>query len=181
MRAGVPGLPSPHPIGAGLPAMYQEDEFVQRFTAGLDEVLAPVLLTLDCLDAYLDPGTAPVDFLDWLAGWLAVPVDPGWSVELRRRLVAEAVELHRWRGTRRGLEIAVRLQTGGDVEVTDTGGVTWSATTGSPVPPPEAPQVMVRVRVDDPDTVDRRRLAEVVAAQTPAHVGATVEVLRRQP
>ena len=69
MRGAVPGLPTPHPIGLALPALYLDDGFTQRFTAGLDEVLAPVLLTLDCLDAYLDLELAPPDFLDWLAGY----------------------------------------------------------------------------------------------------------------
>ena len=54
MRTAVPGLVTPHPIGRPLPALYLDDDFTQRLTAGLDEVLAPVLLTLDCLDAYLD-------------------------------------------------------------------------------------------------------------------------------
>ncbi|MGW2874684.1 hypothetical protein ACWDCZ_41715, partial [Kitasatospora sp. NPDC001225] len=66
-RAAVPGLPSPHPIGELLPALFAEDDFAQRFTAGLDTVLAPVFATLDNLPAYFQPGLAPADFLDWLA------------------------------------------------------------------------------------------------------------------
>ncbi|MEU3573930.1 SDR family oxidoreductase, partial [Kitasatospora sp. NPDC036755] len=69
-RAAVPGLPSPYPIGRLLPAMYADDDFAQRFTAGLDTVLAPVFATLDNLPAYFQPGLAPADFLDWLASCL---------------------------------------------------------------------------------------------------------------
>ena len=43
VRGLVDGLASPHPIGALLPALYQEDEFAQRFTSGLDDVLAPAI------------------------------------------------------------------------------------------------------------------------------------------
>lgn len=179
MRAEVPGLPSPYPIGETLPAMYQEDEFVQRFVAGLDEVLAPVLLTLDCLDAYLDPALAPEDFLDWLAGWLAVPVDYELPVSLRRELVRRATYLHRWRGTVKGLVEEVHLLTGGEVEVTDTGGVTVSTTGGGTPPEPVPPAVRITVRVADPAAVDQRRLREVVATAVPAHVRATVEVEAR--
>ncbi|MEV4759044.1 phage tail protein [Micromonospora sp. NPDC049559] len=176
MRGAVPGLPTPHPIGLTLPALFLEDDFTQRFTAGLDEVLAPVLLTLDSLDAYLDLELAPPDFLDWLAGWVALPVDDSWPLPLRRRLIRHAVELHRWRGTVRGLELALGILTGGTVEVTDTGGVTWSSTPNTDPPPPAPARVQVRVRVADPSSVDTTRLQEMVAGVVPAHVQATVEV-----
>ena len=52
-RQLVRGLISPFPIGHMLPAMYQGDDFSQRFTAALDEVLASIHSTLDCLPAYL--------------------------------------------------------------------------------------------------------------------------------
>jgi hypothetical protein len=48
MRGTVPGLASPHPLGGTLPALYADDSFAQRLCDGLDEVLAPVLATLDC-------------------------------------------------------------------------------------------------------------------------------------
>lgn len=176
MRGGVPGLTSPHPIGLALPALYLEDDFTQRFTAGLDEVLAPVLLTLDCLDAYFDLDLAPADFLDWLAGWVAVPVDEGWPESLRRDLIRHAAELHRWRGTTRGVALIAQVLTGGEVEVTDTGSATWSNTAGTAPPAPVAPEVRVRVRVADPETVDETRLRELVAAAVPAHVRTTIEV-----
>src|SRR4029453_7641000 len=72
MRATAAGLATPPPIGEHLPALFQEDEFAQRFVGALDEVLAPVFAVLDCLDAYLDPWLAPPDFVDWLADWVAL-------------------------------------------------------------------------------------------------------------
>ena len=182
MRGAVPDLPTTHPLGLALPAMYQEDEFVQRFVTGLDDVLAPILLTLDCLEAYLDPVLAPADFVDWLAGWVAVPADEGQPLDLHRDLVRRAAELHRWRGTARGLAAEVALLTGGDVEVTDTGGVTVSTTPEVvPTVPVEGPWVRVTVRVPDPSTVDERRLRAAVEASVPAHVVPTVEVLPAPP
>jgi phage tail-like protein len=178
MRAGIPGAVSPHPIGLALPALYLEDDFVQRFVAGLDEVLAPVLLTLDCLDAYLDPALAPDDFLDWMAGWVAAPMDEAWPASLRRRAVREAAQLHRWRGTTRGAIAELRLLSGGEVELFDSGGVTWSTTPTADVPAGAEPvQVRVRIRVADPARVDQRRLTEVVAQAVPAHVRTAVEVV----
>jgi phage tail-like protein len=177
MRGELSGLAAVHSIGERLPAVYAEDEFAQRWTAALDQVLAPVLTTLDCLYAYFDPRLAPDDFLDWLAGWVAFGLDEGWSGAQRRELVEHAVELHRWRGTRRGVAAHVELLTGGEVEVLDNGACTLSERSGSPLPEGEPPQVTVRVRVDAPATVDQQRLRAAVAAAVPAHVHVTVEVL----
>ena len=55
-----------------LPALYQENDFGQRFVGGLEGVLDPVLALLDSLPAHLDPDLAPQDMLDLLAGWLGV-------------------------------------------------------------------------------------------------------------
>src|SRR5262249_43431721 len=88
-------LGSPDPIVGMRPAVYQEDEFTGRFTAGLDEVIAPVLAALDCLDAYVDPTVSPPDFLDWLASWVGIRLHEAIPLARRRILVANAVRLHR--------------------------------------------------------------------------------------
>jgi phage tail-like protein len=177
MRTGATRLPPQHPIGEQLPAVYAEDDFVQGFTTALDEVLAPVFATLDCFTSYLDPRLAPPDFLDWLARWVALSPDEGWTPGQRRELITHAVELHRWRGTRRGLTEHLKLLTGGQVEVTDSGGCVTPERPGAPLPDPGPPYVLVRVRVGDPGRVDQRRLTAVVAEAVPAHVRVTVEVL----
>jgi phage tail-like protein len=173
----VADLATPHPIGELLPAVYSEDDFTQRFTGALDEVLAPVLSTLDCLDAYLDPSLAPTDFVDWLAGWVALPLGEGWSIERRRRLVAAAVALHRRRGTRGGLADLVALVTGGQVEVSESGGCAASPQAGGDLPGQAQPYLRVRVRVSDPAGVNLVRLTDLVAANKPAHLPHTVEVV----
>jgi phage tail-like protein len=176
MRGALPRVSTPHPIGEWLPAVYLEDEFTQRFTAALDDVFAPVFLTLDCAGSYFDPQLAPDDFLDWLAGWVAVDIDESWTVEQRRALVAHAVELHRRRGTRRGLAIHVYLLTGGEVEVIDSGGCSSSDEPNQPLPGTSPAEVTVRVRVSDPATVDTKRLRAAVREAVPAHVKVAVEV-----
>ncbi|MET8729398.1 phage tail protein [Streptomyces parvus] len=187
-RAAVPGLPSRYPIGELLPALYADDDLAQRFTAGLDTVLAPVLSTLDNLPAYVDPALAPADFLPWLASWVGVEADPAWPVELRRAVVAHAVELHRWRGTRRGLVERLRLVCGVHAEVRDGGGATWSAEPGAALPPPPTGELLVRVwpvragdGADAVDAVDAHRVLEVAAASCPAHLTCRVEVLPGPP
>ncbi|MGW9250180.1 phage tail protein [Streptomyces badius] len=184
-RAAVPGLPSRYPIGELLPALYADDDLAQRFTAGLDTVLAPVLSTLDNLPAYVDPALAPADFLPWLASWVGVEADPAWPVELRRAVVARAVELHRWRGTRRGLVERLRLVCGVHAEVRDGGGATWSVESGAALPPPPTGELLVRVwpvrAGDRVDAVDAHRVLEVATASCPVHLTCRVEVLPGPP
>ncbi len=89
MRGLIEGLPTPRPIGAELPSVFQEDDFCQRMMSALDEVLAPLFTTLDCFDSYLDPAAGPAGFRR-LAGRMgrhrhrrdldpgaAAPPDPG--------------------------------------------------------------------------------------------------------
>ena len=178
MRGIIEDLDSPHPIGMRLPGLYADDEFTQRFVSAFDTVLAPIFLTLDCLPAYFDPQLAPEDFLDWLADWVGLVVDEGWTIERRREVVSHAVELHSWRGTQRGLAKHVRLITVGEVEITESGATAWSARPRTRLPGSDRPALHVRVRVADPSTVDVRRLDALVAASKPAHLPHTVEVLR---
>ncbi|MFF8031550.1 phage tail protein [Streptomyces sp. NPDC016626] len=180
-RAAVPGLPSRYPIGGQLPALYADDDFAQRFTAGLDTVLAPVFATLDNLAAYLDPRVAPTDFLAWLASWVGAADDPQWPVELRRDAVVRAVELHRWRGTGRGLVEALRLALGVHTEVTGDGGAVWSGTPGAGLPPESPTGPLVRVWPGREARVDPDRVHEIVRAMCPAHTVCRVEILPGPP
>ena len=178
MRGTIEDLDSPHPIGMRLPGIYADDEFTQRFVSAFDTVLASIFLTLDCLPCYFDPKLAPEDFLDWLADWVGLTVDEGWTVERRRDVVSHAVELHSWRGTHRGLAKHLRLVSGGEVEITDSGAAAWSARPQTPLPGSERPFLHVRVRVADPAAVDKRKLDNLVAASKPAHLPHTLEVVR---
>lgn len=177
MRASVTGLGTPYRLGGLLPAMFQEDEFVQRWCDGLDEVLAPVVSTLDCLDAYFDPALTPLDFLDWLAGWVGVALDQNWPEERRRALVRRSGELYRWQGTARGIAEHIALYTGIVPEVVDSGGAAWSPSPAGPLPGSPRPEVVITIRAGDPATLDLRHLEAIVAAAKPAHVAHRIEVL----
>lgn len=177
MRGTVPHLPSVAPVAHRLPAVYQEDEFLQRFASAFDTALAPLFLTLDTLSCYVDPELAPPDFLDWLAEWVGIDVDDTWSVERRREIVAGAAAIHRMRGTPAGIVDAVRLVVGGRVEVEENGASTWSAEPGAALPGSPDPLLRVVVRVPDPGSVDLTRLDRVVTAVKPAHLAHTIDVV----
>ncbi|MFE6777778.1 phage tail protein [Streptomyces sp. NPDC057702] len=180
-RAAVPGLRSRHPIGAHLPALYAEDDLAQRFTAGLDTVLAPVFATLDNLSAYFDPRVTPADFLGWLASWIGAVDDPRWPPDLRREAILRALELHRARGTRRGLTEALRLLLGVGSDVVGDGTAVWSRTALSALPPPPAADLVVRVWPEQATDVDPERVEELVRALCPVHTRCQVRVLAGPP
>jgi len=176
-RGTVDGLASAHPLADLLPGVYLEDELARGFARGLDTVLAPVFLTLDCLDAYVAPGLTPEDYLPWLASWVGVTLGETWPVERKRRVVAAAVTMHRDRGTRAGLRAQLELLTdGGEVEVHDSGGTLWSDDPDVEPPGSPVPALRIVVRVDDPSSVDHELLRAAVRDARPAHLPFTVEV-----
>ena len=167
------------PIGSLLPAVFQEyDENALRFTAALDQVLAPVWLSIDCFDAYLSPVTSPDDVAAWLAGWVGVVVDDNWQPDQLRRLITGAFELYRWRGTVKGIADLVEAYTGLRPEVEDSGGVAVSATARDATASRDDPTVVVRVSrtsLRDPNR-DLERLTSLVRVSAPVHVAARVEL-----
>ena len=187
MRGTVAGLASPHPLGSTLPALYADDVFAQALCSAADEVLAPILLTLDCLPAYLDPATAPDDLIGWLGGWLGLVLDDQQTPERRREMVRTGFDLVRWRGTPRGVRAAVTAVFGNEPEVVERGRADWAESAGGPGQRPitvddaalggGAFGLLVRLPVRDPDSFDLRRLDAVVTAVKPAHIRHRVEVV----
>ncbi|HSK96994.1 MAG TPA: phage tail protein [Euzebyales bacterium] len=180
-RRGLAPLPrpvrTPFPIVEQLPGMLQDDPMTREFTAGLDDVWASALVALDNLHAYLDPRTAPADFLIWLASWVGVALDENWPEHRQRALVSRAVELYHWRGTAKGIRALVALYTGIEPEIADSGGVRWSLAPGEPAPGQARPKVAIRLRAAEPDRIDTARLRVLVADAVPAHVPFTIEVV----
>jgi phage tail-like protein len=132
-------LATPSPVRANVPGMFLDDELFLILCAAFDDLLAPLAVALDCLPAYLDPALAPEDFVPWLAALVG-------SAETRSA-VAGAVAGYGRRGTADGLRRAAAQAAGvavEDVQVDDASAVRWSATPGSP-PPPPARAVTVRV------------------------------------
>lgn len=174
----MPGTRTPYPLASVLPGLFQEVGFTMRMCGGLDDILAPAIVTMDCLDAYLDPALTPPDFLEWLAGWVGLSLDQNWSESKRRELVAHAADLYRWQGTVRGVREHVRLYTGSEPEVTDSGGVSWSARAGGDLPGDPRPDLVVRVTVEGDVSIDESHLDTIVSAAKPAHVPHRLEISR---
>jgi phage tail-like protein len=160
-----------------LPPVYFEDNFAQRLTAGLDEVIAPVFATLTNLSAYVDPKVAPMDFVEWLAGWVGLALDQTWPADRQRALIHQAADLYRLRGTAKGIAAHVALYLQIEPEIEETGAAAWSPVPNGPIPGDAVPSLKVRVRVADPASVNVQRLDAVVRTAKPAHVPHEIEVV----
>ncbi len=175
-RGSVDGLGSSLPIATMLPAVFADDDLALRFVGGLDDVLAPILNVLDCLDTYFDPALTPADFAQWLGSWIGAETDGTEPEPMLRAAVAAAARLHRVRGTRQGLSEAVRLAFGVEPEISESGGADWNARPLGPFPGAPRPHLHVTLRLPEPRPGDTHRLDTLVAAARPAHMPYTVEV-----
>ena len=157
---GVPGARSAPPVVSrrailrrGMPSIYHETDFAMRFVGALEGVLDPIVAVLDTLPEHFSPDYASRPTIDMLGAWLGVQNDEELELEARRETVRMAASLGRWRGTVRGLELALRLTFPGiPMRVEDEGGVRWSL---DGVPAKVEPARFV-VYVDTPIPEDRQ-------------------------
>ena len=99
-----------------LPAIFQKKDPDGK-TPLLGPFLAPFeqqLAVFDEILAHVDrnfaaPMASEDGFLPWLAGWVAHLFDQEWDEDRRRRFLAAAMELYRWRGTLCGLQRYLEL------------------------------------------------------------------------
>lgn len=98
--------------GAGDTGNDLESPFAMRFLKALEEVLDPIVTFLDCLPAHLNPKFAPAEALHLMALWLGLPFEEHLPRERQQRLVENALEISRSRGTARGLQLLLELMFG---------------------------------------------------------------------
>ena len=102
-----------HRLLAQLPRMWSRNEpdagFLQRYLAPAEGLLHELDLRAANRDLMADPRTAQDDALAWLAGLVGLALDQRWPTEAMRRLLAQAFELFRIRGTQGCLERILAL------------------------------------------------------------------------
>jgi phage tail-like protein len=101
-----------------LPAIYHTG-FLSRFLALFESIWTPIEWTVDNFDLYLDPGTAPTDFLPWLTQWFEIIFDATWNERQRRIFLKEAHQLYALRGTRLSLSRTLKIYTGCEPQIID--------------------------------------------------------------
>lgn len=172
----VDGLAGPQTLGELTAPL------LRRFLAGLEDVLDPVLATLDNLPGYVSVDTAPDDVLTWLAWVVGADTMEEWGRDRRRVLVARALELNRSRGTVPGIAAVVALHLDlppEDVTVTDGGETSWDLDPDAPLrtDPDRTVRVTLPGSVGELSTPTRERLRVLLAPSLP--VGFAVDVVVR--
>lgn len=167
-RPGAPPAASARGyLRSGLPAIYQEGDFGMRFVGALETLLDPVVGVLDTLPAQFDARLANPEVLGLLAAWLGIELDESWPEDRQRALVRNASRLARARGTRAGLEEALRIAFPDlPLRVEDDGGVVHgrSAAELPPAPPPRF-VVYCDIPLEEP-----AGLARMIEVMKPVHV-----------
>ena len=168
-----------------LPSVYQQDPFMRRLLLIFESVLVPLEQVVDMLPLYTEPEMIPEEFLPWLAHWVALSLDSAWPVERQRALVADAVEIYRWRGTKRGLKLHIATYTGIEPVIQEAqggfvlgreSGLGW--TTQLAVAPRNPLLFIVTVPADNPRAIDPEVLRAIIEEDKPAHAVYRLRVVR---
>jgi phage tail-like protein len=176
VRGAIAGLPTPHALADTLPTMLRDDPTARALCSGLDEVLAPVLATLDSFPAYLDLATTPPDVIPWLGQWLGIAVDAAGDLAQSRALLAHAAELQTQGGTAAGIAGAVEAAYGVSVDVQESGAASWSTSPGGALPGEPRAALVVTLHPSAGQAVDTDRIDALVARLKPAHVHHRLQV-----
>jgi Phage tail protein (Tail_P2_I) len=122
--------------------------------------------------------------LPFLAYWVGWEFDYSWELPQQRRLIRRAVELYRWRGTRKGLRLYLHLYTGlpldedisneNDKHISITepfghGFILNDAELGNAVlGGGRAYHFIVRLRPDSPNTIHEALIRRIIEQEKPA-------------
>jgi len=147
-----------------LPGIYQTS-FMARFLGIFEAILTPIEWNIDNFDLYLDPGTAPMDFVPWLASWFDVAFDPSWTEAQRRSLLSEAHDIYARRGTKWALGRTIEICTGHTPVIIDAD-------------PDTEPFTFKVVLPKTARSLDREMVERLVDAHKPAHTLYTLDYER---
>ncbi|MBW4631786.1 MAG: hypothetical protein KME30_07740 [Iphinoe sp. HA4291-MV1] len=85
---------------------------------GLEEAIASIAIFFDPIGDGKEQRT-PKEFLNWLAGWVALSLRDDWEEDAQRRFIGRIVSLYKQRGTKAGMTEMLKTYTGMGVEVKD--------------------------------------------------------------
>lgn len=90
-------------------------DFLERYLASFEAMLTPLEDVVAASYLLTDPQAVPEQNLDWLGAWIGIAFSAALPAARRRAWLSEAPRLARFHGTRRGLDLALDVATGGGV------------------------------------------------------------------
>lgn len=166
---------------------YRDPEFFERYLLGFEDFWDRLSETLANLDKVFAPYSSPPDYLVWLAAWVCMPLDENWSEMKQRQLIREAVELYRWRGTRRGLSRYLHIYTGVAPEINDIpfkgmrlGPHAKLGTDETILGDVPDHTFVVTLTLPEGADVDEKIVHGIIRYEKPAHTAYTLNIVNRQ-
>jgi phage tail-like protein len=95
-----------------LPAIYWQDPFIGRFLRVMEDIFAPLQRVVSTRTHQFDPSLASQSMLVALAGWVGADLAEQMPEARARQYIKNVITLHRLRGTKAGLRLALSLATG---------------------------------------------------------------------
>jgi phage tail-like protein len=158
--------------------------FFERYLRGFDDFLEPLQETLNRLADLFGPDTTPPTMVLWLATWVCAPMDENWSEMKRRQLIKEAVDLFRWRGTKKGLARYLKIYTGADAIIDDQPSVgmvlsdhTFLGTDDTILGDIEPHTFDVTIAVDRIEEINEGIVREIIEFEKPAHTAYSLRIV----
>lgn len=163
---------------------FRDSPFFVRYLLGFEDERAPLDSLLGVTERLVDADVAPEETLTWLATWVSLVLDENWPELKKRRLIKEAVDLYRWRGTRRGLSRYLEIYTGITPHIDDRplSGIRLgpNAKLGPEARLGDVPPhtFVVTVATQTPETIDLQTVRRIIESEKPAHTAYDVRVVR---
>lgn len=163
-----------------LPSFYRENDFAGRFLRIFEDILKPIEGVVDNLAFYFDPGMAPSSILPWLAAWVGLVLDERWPEARRRKLIASAAELYRWRGTRRGISQFLEIYTGVTPQIIESTPASTPSTSETKRAGEEIKPncFAVILKVPGPAEIDPDIVRAIIEVQKPAHAAYILKIVQ---
>ncbi len=181
-----------------LPAIFSVDPFLGRFLLAFEQVLtrlqggeADVQRGLEEIIADIaklfDPNETPEEFLQWLAGWVALSLRADWTPDQQRQFLARVVPLYRRRGTKKNLAELLRIYTGLEPVITEAEGTVFQIGVHSTIgldtqlsgSAPHYFRVTVTMAKPDPATLQRQHqiVTALIDLEKPAHTAYDLNII----